>query len=190
MVVCILLCSCLAASGQVSVGLTLRSSLNSHSGKTDPPNSVETSGSEFSLDIGPVVRFMVSSKAEVAPYLGFSVDNTSTKVQSGQTSSSENMGMIVGCGLNFFLVENSVFKFSLGPRLHSSFWFTRTETTIGVDMPLNFDVLVAGPWSIRGSASVIDFWYSYSKANAASTNSFQYNMSGLFMPELSFFITF
>jgi hypothetical protein len=170
--------------------LTLRSSLNSSSQKTDPPNSYETTNSAFMLDLGPVVRFMVSPKVEVAPYIGFSVDNTSTKVQNGQTASMDNTGMFIGCGLNFFLAENSIFKFSLGPRVHSSFWFTRTETNIGVDMPLNFDVLVAGPWSIRGSASVIDFWYSYRNANAEKTNSFQYTMTGLFMPELSFCLTF
>jgi hypothetical protein len=180
----------LSASGQVSGGLILRSHLSNYSQKTDAPTANENSQSAFSLDIGPIVRFMVSSKAEVAPYIGFSLYTTSTKNSAGQTTSSNNSGMFMGCGFYFFLAENSVFKFSLGPRVNGSFWFTRTQATADVDLPLNFDFLVGGPWSIRASASVIDFMYTYSKNGGTHENDFNYSMLSNFMPELSFFVTF
>lgn len=184
----IIIACAFAAKSEVSVGLMLRSNLSSYSEKgTD---SIERSGSSFGLDIGPVVRIKVSSRTEVAPYLGLSVNNSSTKVGNGNTSSTDNFGMFFGCGVYFFLAENSLFKFSLGPRLHGSFWFTQTDANFGVDLPLNFDIPVAGSWSIRASASVIDLWYSYSDNGGTRRGSFNYNMMSFFMPELSFFVTF
>jgi hypothetical protein len=189
-ILCMMIACALSASGQVSGGLILRSHLSNYSQKTDAPTATENSTSAFSLDIGPIVRFMVSSKAEVAPYIGFSLYNTSTKNPAGQTTSSNNSGMFMGCGFYFFLAENSVFKFSLGPRVNGSFWFTRTQVTADVDLPLNFDFLVGGPWSIRASASVIDFMYMYSKNGGTHENDFNYSMLSNIMPELSFFVTF
>jgi hypothetical protein len=185
----VIVCAC-AARSEVSIGLTLRSTLDSYSQKTADPNSIESSGSDFGLDIGPIVRFKVSSKAEVAPFIGLSIDNSSSKVGAGSTTSTDNTGMFFGCGMYFFMAENSLFKFSLGPRLHGGFWFTKTDFDFGVNMPLNFDIMVAGPWSIRASASVIDLWYSYSDNGGTRRGSFNYNMMSFFMPELSFFVTF
>lgn len=186
----IICCFAFTASSQVSVGLKLSSDLQNVTIKTDAPNATENSNSNFDLSLGPVVRFLLSPKVEISPDIGFMVQNTSQKNPNGDTSSSNNNGLFVGCGFYFFLAANSVFKFSLGPRVYSDLWFSRTDMTFGAQMPLNFDIELSGPWSIRASASVINVWYSYVKAGGAAQSSFDYTIMSLFMPELSFFVTF
>ena len=178
------------ASSQVSVGLSLSSDLHNSTNKTDTPNGTENSSSAFNLSLGPVFRFMVSSKVEVSPDIGFMIENTSQKDQNGRTNSSSNNGMYVGCGFYFFLASNSIFKFSLGPRVYSTLWFSRTDMTFGAEMPLNFDIELSGPWSIRASAAAINVWYSYTKPGGTTQSAFDYTLMSLFMPKLSFFITF
>jgi hypothetical protein len=186
----LIILSAVAVCGQVSVGLMLTNHFNASSNKADTPNATTSSGTQFDLSLGPVVRILVSSSAEVVPYIGFMVDNRSVKDQNGQTTTSGNGGMFFGCGLYFFVLSNSNLKFSLGPRVSSEFWFSHTDVTFGVGMPLNFDFELGGPWSLRASASVIDFLYTHNKTGNNVTNGFSYSLSSIFSPEITFFVTF
>jgi hypothetical protein len=182
--------SAVAASSQISVGLTLVNHFSTSSNKADTPNATTTSASNFNLSLGPVVRIMVSTSAEVAPYIGFMVDNLSIKDQNGQTTTTSQGGMFFGCGLYFFVLSSSNVKFSLGPRAYCDFWFSHTDVNIGVGLPLNFDFGLGGPWSIRASASVVDIKYAHYRIRNEINNGFSYSLSSIFSPELSFFVTF
>lgn len=178
------------ASSEVSVGLRLSSNLQNYTHKTDAPTIADSSMSTFNLWVGPVFRFKVSSTAEVTPDIGFMAETFADKQENGVANKSTDNGMFIGCGLYFFLASNSVFKFSLGPRVYGNLWLSRTDMTYGAEVPLNFDLELSGKWSIRASAAVINFWYSYSKPNITSHSEFDYSILSNLVPELSFFITF
>jgi hypothetical protein len=177
-------------SSEVSVGLRLSSNLQNYTDQTDAPTVTESSHSTFNLWVGPVLRFKVSPTVEVAPDIGFMAETYADKQVNGITNNSSDNGVYVGCGFYFFLASNSVFKFSLGPRVYGNLWLSRTDMMFGAEVPLNFDFELSGRWSIRASAAVINFWYSYSKPNITSRTEFDYSIISSLMPELSFFITF
>ena len=164
-----------AASGEVSVGLRLSSNLQNYINKTEASTITESSRSTFNLWLGPVFRFKVSPMAEFAPDLGFMAETYTDKQENGVTNNSSDNGIYIGCGLYFFLASNSVFKFSLGPRVYSNLWLSRTDMTFGAEVPMNFDVELSGRWSIRASAAAINLWYSYSKPNITSHSEFDYS---------------
>jgi hypothetical protein len=179
----IILSTALAASAQVSLGITLQNHFENHNIDT---NSTSTT---FDLLAGPILRFMIAEKCELDPTLGFHYIHTANKQGQNQTTGNE-FGMFLGCGLFFHLFSNDYIRFSLGPDLYGDFWFTHNENIVGIGMPINFDFLFNRTWSIRVSAMAVDISYHARKNGNATEGWFNYNLQSIFIPSFTVFYTF
>ncbi len=171
-----------ATNAEVSLGLTLQSSLTSYSDQYQPPNSQTTQGSTFDLALGPIFRIGLSPVCEISPEAAIRVNSSST------TTTQEALDL--GFGFNFFVLSNSFLKFSLGPDVGGEFWFSTESITLDAGMPVNVDFIFNSKWTMRISDKAVDFEYDYSHSGYVNHNGITMNLQSFLHPSFTLFYTF
>jgi hypothetical protein len=175
-----------ASYSQVSIGATLQYNFNDNNNKDQSPTGTTTDASSMNLMIGPTMRFGLSPNSELVPRLAMHITSNSSNPGSSNTQEA----LDVGCGLYFYLLGNSIMKFSLGPDLAAETWFSSNQFSIDAGMPINIDFLFDPKWTLRFSDKAVDFGYGFSHIGNVVHNGFMVNIQSILMPSFTMFYTF
>jgi hypothetical protein len=173
----VIFCSAITTFAEISLGIMTYTNYWANSTQAKSFNSGTTITTGTSVILGPALRLVLTNDLELTPELGVNVDN-------------EDWGGIVGCGLYFHFINLEHFSFSLGPKLSSSFYFTKTDASFGIGLPLNFDFNINRTLGLRLSVVSAGWSYRYWEDNTYKHMDNGFILSYLTSPMATMFITF
>jgi hypothetical protein len=176
----------------------------------------DSNGSHF-LQIMPAVGIMVGKITELRPAIGIGFSNFSDITEANDTSlNSETVtnqfSIPVEIGVNFYVVNEKAFRFSLGPAISERTNFapvtrndgikepkadTYVNLDFGITVPFHLDLILKNRCGFSMSGTVIGLNMSaiYEKDDTAVTDRLDFDLSVVgftswFSPEWSFFVLF
>lgn len=185
----------------VSFGFDANVKVNNTATVTEYANGDEEEWNTTRLKFGiyPSLIINPARRLEIVPTVGFEVTRTVQEHEqvNGNVDKTEQNPVDVagGCGFFFRLVDNRVFRLSLGPDFRvggrwngSNSDYTRFWTF--VSMPLNTDFMITSRFFFRMSPSLVKVTYSHEKSGNTVVNDFDFTGLSVWDVRMGFFWSF
>jgi hypothetical protein len=215
---CSILVFCLSASGKISVGGDVTYTLGNTAMENKPASTASSKMTYISnnVTITPYVGIPIGEVLEIAPFLGWNLNQSSVKSDTPDSSanyktSTIQNGLHFGARLFFHLIEKELLGVSLGPELGDKMFepsYTSDSPTytngmseffqnqVWLGCPVNIDLHLNDIISARLSITVLQILYETTHQkfiNVVRTeeySSFRINLQSIVSPSLGFYLTF
>jgi len=170
--------------------------LNVSNDSRNPDGNFDRKRTELNTHLYPSIMIMPADRFELVPRAGFYVTHfsqTNRNLNTGAetTSDGSTYGVGAGCGFYFRLVEESVFRLSLGPDAELGFgWDSGRDDYWSFDttasMPVNFDFLITGNFFIGMCPRLASVTYTHDEDPGYDHNRIEFNVQSLWQPTFGF----
>ena len=192
----------LSSWAEVALGVNFSTSLDREVHKEETQQGEEFQRiTTFDFNLYPSLIIVPTGKFEIVPTFGFTIRKEKRVDEDEEGNENErydrtNIGVGGGCGLFFRLIDNNVFRLSLGPDVFVLYFNPEGDENETVDitlgLPVNVDFLLNERLFLRLSSRLVAMRYVFeNEGNDAHTNTFTFfDIESMVEARLGFFFRF
>ena len=175
----------LGAWAEVALGVNLSTSLDREVHKEETQQGEEFQRTTtFDFNLYPSLIIVPTGRFEIVPTFGFTIRKEKRVDEDEEGNEDErydrtNIGVGGGCGLFFRLLDNDVFRLSLGPDVFVLYFNPEGDENETVDitlgLPVNVDFLLSERLFLRLGSRLVAMRYVFqNEGDDAHTNTFTF----------------